>query len=100
MKAKRIVTYIVGGTGAVAVLLGILLLTASKAVNISAAIVMICLSIAFGLIIPNTISILGLAAGICMLVFPAPIVGVVLITLGIVIAVVNLIVAKKHLKLF
>lgn len=94
MNKKKTFAYIIGGTCAVAVTLGIVLLISSKTIALSTAIVMICLSLASGLLIPNPISFLGLIAGICMIAFPSWIVGIIFILLGITGAIANLFVAK------
>lgn len=96
---KKTFAYIIGGSFAVAILLGMILLISSKAMTISAAIVMICLSLASGLLIPNPVSFLGLIAGICIIIFPSWIVGIIFILLGIAGAIANLFVAKRKLKI-
>ncbi|MBE6681614.1 MAG: hypothetical protein E7600_04975 [Ruminococcaceae bacterium] len=100
MKTKKITAYIIGGMGAVALLFGIILMFSSKAVSVSAAIVILCISMAFGIMMPNPVSIIGFVAGICMLVFPSLTVGIIMITLGVIMAVANVIISKKKLKLF
>ena len=55
---------------------------------------------AFGIMMPNPVSIIGFVAGICMLVFPSLTVGIIMITLGVIMAVANVIISKKKLKLF
>lgn len=97
METKKVIAYIIGGTCALAVLIGLVLLAASRTVHISVAIVIICLSLAFGIMAANPISLIGLMAGICMLVFPAWIVGIIFMLLGIAGAIVNLFVAKRKL---
>jgi len=98
MKLKKAIAYVIGGTGVLAALVGLALLPASKAVTISTAVTVICLSLAFGILIPNPICFVGLIAGICALIFPSWIVGVILIVMGAAIAIVNLFLAKKYLK--
>lgn len=97
MNKKKVFAYIVGGTCAAASALGMILLIPSKPLTLSTAIVMICLSLASGLLIPNPISFLGLMAGICMIIFPSWVVGIIFMLLGIAGAIVNLFVAKRKL---
>lgn len=99
MKKNRLIAYVIGGTGALAVISGLFLLPSSKPMTLSAAITLICLSLASGLLAPNPVSFIGLIAGICMLIFPSPIVGIILIILGIIVAVTNLFISKRQLKL-
>lgn len=98
MKKKKAVAYIIGATCAIAVILGIIMLFSPKVITVSAAIAIICLSLASGLIIPNPISFLGLIAGICMLILPPWIVGIIFICAGIAGAVANIFISKKKLK--
>lgn len=97
MNKKKVFAYIVGGTCAAASALGMILLIPSKPLTLSTAIMMICLSLASGLLIPNPISFWGLMAGICMIIFPSWIVGIIFMLLGIAGAIVNLFVAKRKL---
>lgn len=99
METKKVIAYIIGGTCALAVLVGLVLLAASRTVHISVAIVIICLSVAFGIMAPNPISLIGLMAGICMIVFPSWIVGIIFICLGIAGTIVNLFVAKRKITI-
>lgn len=99
MNMKKTFAYIVGGTCAVTATLGTILLISSKTLTIPTAIVIICLSLASGLIIPNPVSFLGLIAGICMIVFPSWIVGIIFICLGIAGTIVNLFVAKRKITI-
>lgn len=96
MKIKKMIAYFLGGTGSVAILTGILMLLAPKAFSIATAIVIICLSLAIGIMIPNPISTVGFFAGICMLVFPARIVGLILLAGGMVAVILNPFLMKKE----
>ena len=93
---KRAIAYIVGATGVLAFLVGIIFLPGAKALTISAAVTVICLSLAFGILIPNPICFVGLIAGICALVFPSWIVGIILMVVGIAIAVANVFISQKY----
>lgn len=84
MKVKRISVYVLAGLFASAILLGILLLTMPNSVVLTVAIEIICLCLVTGLLVPNHVSLVGLIAGICMLVFPARVVGIIFLCLGIV----------------
>lgn len=79
MNRKKLISFFVGGTFAFALIIGILFLAAPKAFSVATAIVVICLSLASGLILPNPVSFWFLVAGVCMLVFPAWVVGLILI---------------------
>lgn len=100
MKAKKLAAYLVGATAACALIVGALFLMPEKGATIFTAVVTICLAVAFGILFPNPVSVVYLIAGICSLVFPAWIVGLILIFLGVVCAIVNVIVSKKAWKLF
>ncbi len=95
MSKRKSVFYIIGGNFAFSALLGLMMVFLPKGLTVAAATVIICLSIASGLIIPNHISLLGLVAGICMLVFPAWIVGIVFIVIGNVGALINMFASRK-----
>lgn len=98
MNKRKMIAYIIGATFAAAFILGLILLVASKGITVSIAITIICLSLASGLIAPNPISFVGLIAGICMLVFPPWIVGVVFIVIGVAGAVINALTANRYLN--
>ncbi len=62
---------------------GCLFLASSDITSAVSGIVVICLSIATGLVLPNPLSFVGLIAGILMLALPAKTVGIILLILGI-----------------
>ncbi len=97
--SKKHFSYLIGIIFAVALLVGVCLLFVSDTVSLVSAIVIICLSLASGIMAPNPISLWVLIAGVCMLIFPAPIVGIVLIVLGCAGTLANLLIAKKKLGL-
>lgn len=82
MKSEKILTLVLGVTAVCALLTGICFVLASKTISIIGGIVIICLSLASGLILPNPISFFTLIAGICTLVFPPQIIGIVFAILG------------------
>lgn len=95
MVKQRIIPLILGIMCASSMVLGICLLFASDTVSLVSGIVVACISLAVGLILADPFSIVGLLAGVCMMVFPAPAVGIILIVFGAGGGVANLIV---HLK--
>ena len=94
-KRKKLLFWLLGGTFAFACVFGLFLLLVPKVLSISAASVIICLSLASGLIAPNPLSLVGLIAGICMLVFPAKIVGGIFLIGGLCGMTVNYMIARK-----
>lgn len=82
MLVRKMLAWVVGGSCAISVVLGALLLIPSKMWSVFVAVTVICLSLASGLLMPNPISIWTLIAGVCMIVFPAWCVGIILIVLG------------------
>ncbi|MBQ6819147.1 MAG: hypothetical protein IJP35_06035 [Clostridia bacterium] len=74
--------YGIGIMCAVGLLTGLVILLLKTPMAITTAIVIICLSICFGILLPNPISFWGLIAGICMLVLPANVTGIGLIALS------------------
>ena len=95
MKIKRLVFLLCGIFCASLLLAGLCLLLFSKQFATVGGIVVICMSLATGLIIPNPVSIAYLVAGILMWVLPKPIPAVLLLCLGVAGAVANLIVWLK-----
>ena len=83
MKKKRVLAYGLGILCSVGFLLGLLMLLFKAPASISSGVVVICLSICIGILLPNPISIWGLIAGICMLVLPPQMTGVVIMLLSV-----------------
>ncbi len=98
MKKKQTIAYLVGGFSTVALLLGIIMLFATKTITDSTAVTIICLSLASGLLLPNPISFMGLIAGISLLVLPPWSVGIILILIGTSGVLTNIFVSKRILK--
>lgn len=92
---KKVLPYGVGVICTALIALGLVLLVAPKTVAVTAATVIICLSIAYGLLTIDPGSIIGLAAGVCMIVFPGWIVGIFFAVLGVAGTVANLFVHKR-----
>lgn len=92
MKKKSLIFLLCGLFCASLILAGLCLLAFSRQFATVGGIVVICLSLATGLIAPNPVSIAYLVAGILMLVLPKPIPAIILLCLGVVGAVANLIV--------
>lgn len=78
---KKILSWILGITFIAAFACGICLLIFAQAISLVLGIVVICLSLATGLILPNPISLFALIAGICMIFAPVP-TGIVLTCVG------------------
>lgn len=98
MVKKKLIAYLLGGTLAVAVALGLMMILLPKFFTVASAVTIICISLAFGIMCPNPISIVGFIAGILMLIFPANIIGIVFICFGIIGALANLFIWKKQFK--
>lgn len=92
MKKKSLIFLLCGLFCASLILAGLCLLVFSRQFATVGGIVVICLSLATGLIAPNPVSIAYLVAGILMLVLPKPIPAIILLCLGVIGAVANLIV--------
>lgn len=98
MKKQKIAALLSGIFWATALLIGICLLPASDTGSMVSGIVVICLSLASGMLVPNPISLWALIAGICMIVFPGWAVGLVLCSIGAAGALANLIIWLKRKK--
>lgn len=98
MKLKKFLSLAVGIVAACALLVGIVFIFASKGISVAGGIVIICLSLASGLIFPNPISFWGLIAGVCVLVFPPYVVGIVFAVLGVAGMLTNVIISKRTNK--
>lgn len=95
MKKKSLILLLCGIFCASLVLAGLCLLGFSKQFATVGGIVIICLSLATGLIAPNPVSIAYLVAGILMWVLPKPVPAIILLCLGMAGAIANLIVWLK-----
>lgn len=84
MKSRKVLISVLCIVAACVLLTGIGFLFASKTISIIGGIVIICLSLASGLILPNPISFFALIAGICALVFPPQIIGIAFAFLGLI----------------
>ena len=83
MKKKQLSPWLMGILAAVALVLGICLLFVPKPVIVVAGIVLICLSIAFGLITINPVFALGIVGGVLMIFLPPWTAGIFLMICGI-----------------
>ena len=79
---KKFWAYGIGVMCAVGLLVGMVILLLKTPMAITTAIVIICLNICSGILLPNPISFWGLIAGICMLVLPANVTGIGMILLS------------------
>lgn len=95
MNKKNLISVFIGAVCALALIMGAFLLFSSGAPAIAGGVTVIIVSLASGLILPNPFSLLGLLAGISMLVFPPKAVGIVFIVLSVGGAVANLAVWLK-----
>lgn len=100
MKNKRLIFLLCGIFCASLILAGLCLLVFSKSFATVSGIVVICLSLATGLIAPNPVSIAYLLAGILMWVLPKPVPAIILLVLGVAGAVANLIVWLKKKSVY
>jgi len=82
MKKKSLIFLLCGIFCASLLLAGLCLLLFSKQFATVSGIVVICLSLATGLIVPNSVSLAYLIAGILMWVLPKPIPAIILLCLG------------------
>lgn len=96
MKKKSLIFLLCGIFCASLVLAGLCLLVFSRQFATVGGIVVICLSLATGLIVPNPVSIAYLVAGILMLVLPKPVPAILLLCLGVGGAIANAIVWAKN----
>ena len=94
-KLKKIIAWIVGGVFLTVMLLGICVLFFPRGAAIGVGIAIICVSLAFGMILINPLFIIPLALGVLMLFVPPYVSGIILIVLGAVFMVANPIVYKK-----
>ncbi len=74
---------------------GICFLFAPKTVAVVCGIILICLSLATGILLPNPFSPIGLLVGICMILCQPVFIGVIIICFGGIAAIINLIVWNK-----
>lgn len=96
MKNKRLIMLLCGVFCVSLIVAGLCLLLFSKQFATVGGIVVICLSVATGLIAPNPVSIAYLVAGILMLVLPKPIPAIILLCLGVAGGIADLIVWIKR----
>lgn len=68
MKCDKVLTVLLIGISVCVTLMGICLMFSSKAISVTLGIVMICLSLASGLLLPNLTSAFTLVAGIFILI--------------------------------
>ena len=95
MKKKSLIFLLCGIFCASLLLAGLCLLLFSKQFATAGGSVVLCLSLATGLIAPNPVSLAYLVAGILMWVLPKPIPAIILLCLGAGGAIANLIVSMK-----
>lgn len=90
MNKRKLITLLIGILCAVALAVGFCMLFVSGKISLVGGSVVICISLASGLIVPNPLSFIGLIAGILMLILPSWVVGVILLCMGTAAALVNL----------
>ena len=91
---KKVIPYLIGGMCVLWIFLGLLLLIPSNAIRITIATVIVCLSIATGMLVPlpaimNPFSFWGLVVGIGLYFLPGWVMGIVFLLAGAVGAVAN-----------
>lgn len=92
MKKKNLIFLSIGIICIITLIIGICMLILPKSMSLPSGIILICLSLAFGMILPNPISFIGLIMGIFMIIFPkwlALYSGIFFICLGIISAIAN-----------
>lgn len=95
---KKILAYGIGIMCAVGLLVGLVILLLKAPMAITTAVVVICLSICSGILLPNPISFWGLIAGVCMLVLPAKVTGIGMMVLSVAGALANGLAFSKTLR--
>ena len=81
---KKFIGWMIGIMCAIDLTAGLAMLVPYKTFTTVAAIIILCLSICSGILAPNPISLYGLVIGVCMLVFPPQIVGIILLAAGLI----------------
>lgn len=98
MKKKNLIFLSIGITCIITLIIGICMLILPKSMSLPSGIILICLSLAFGMLLPNPISFIGLIMGIFMIIFPkwlALYSGIFFICLGIISAIINPVIWMK-----
>ena len=81
---RKILSLVIGIVFISLLLIGVMFVVAPRVFSVVVGIVVVCLSLAFGMILPpEPSSFFALIVGICMIVFPPKIVGIVFVLLGI-----------------
>lgn len=96
MDNRKIYTLFIGVMWTIALLLSVLIMVSGPVVGRVIGIVVICLSLATGMLLPNPISFLGLFAGAAIAFLPPWISGLFLLLLNLAGMVSNLVVWLKH----
>lgn len=97
MNKKNLISLSIGIMCIITLLIGICMLVLPKSLSLPSGIILICLSLAFGMLMPNPISFIGLLMGILMIIFPKwlPLYsGIFFIVAGVIIAIANPIIWK------
>ena len=97
---KKTIPYLLGAMCVLWTFLGLLLLIPSKAISITIATIMVCLSLATGMLVSlpislNPFSFWGLVLGICIYFVPGWVIGIVFLLAGMGGALANLFTFKK-----
>ena len=100
MRIKKSLVLVLGIVGICAVLVGAIFAIAPETFSTIGGIVIICLSLASGLLLSNPISVIPLLAGILVLVLPSQVVGILFALLGISGIIVSVILWRKMHKSF
>ena len=95
-RINSVLAYLLGSMCVIALGLGLLMLIPSEVLRNVLAVIIICLSICFGMLSFNPLCFYGLITGVCMLMFPSGIVAIVLLVIGAAGSVANLLVWRKH----
>lgn len=97
MKLKKAFAYAIGAFCVACLIGGVIMIIGNMPVKVAAGVIVICLSLCFGMLIPNPFSFISLLIGICMIVFPSWITGVVMILAAVSGAISNALICRKKL---
>ena len=82
MDKNKLFAYLFGSVCAATLVCGGLIYFFNTPASTGTALIIICLSLCSGLLLPNPISFFTLIAGVCMLVLPAKVTGIIFMILS------------------
>lgn len=95
MKTRKNITLLIGIFGFLVLTTGVCFLFVPKTAAVVCGIILVCLSLATGILLPNPFSFVGLLAGICMSLCAPTYIGAIFICFGCITAITNLVVWLK-----